>query len=89
MKILPTCKVREMAGEHVVILPGRAGADLTRVLSLNDSSLWLWEQLAEREFTPEEAARLLTDHYEVDYATALRDAQAWAERLADCGVLEQ
>ena len=39
-------------------------------------------------FTTEEAAGLLTERYEVDEATALRDAQAWAGKLAECGVLE-
>ena len=55
---------------------------------LNDSSLYLWETLRGRDFTTEEAAGLLTERYEVDEATALRDAQAWAGKLAECGVLE-
>lgn len=88
MKISEKFKVREMAGEHVIIMPGRVGADMTRILALNDSSLYLWETLRGRDFTTEEAAGLLTERYEVDEATALRDAQVWAGKLAECGVLE-
>ena len=88
MKISEKFKVREMAGEHVIIMPGRVGADMTRILALNDSSLYLWETLRGRDFTTEEAAGLLTERFEVDVATALRDAQAWAGKLAECGVLE-
>ena len=88
MKISEKFKVREMAGEHVIIMPGRVGADMTRILALNDSSLYLWETLRGRDFTTEEAAGLLTERYEVDEATALSDAQAWAGKLAECGVLE-
>lgn len=88
MKISEKFKVREMAGEHVIIMPGRVGADMTRILALNDSSLYLWETLRGRDFTTEEAAGLLTERYEVDEATALCDAQAWAGKLAECGVLE-
>lgn len=88
MKINEKFKVREMAGEHVIIMPGRVGADMTRILALNDSSLYLWESLCGRDFTTEEAAGLLTERYEVDEPTALRDAQAWTEKLAECGVLE-
>lgn len=88
MKINEKFKVREMAGEHVIIMPGRVGADMTRILALNDSSLYLWERLRGRDFTTEEAAGLLTERYEVDEATALRDAQAWTGKLAECGVLE-
>lgn len=88
MKISEKFKVREMAGEHVIIMPGRYGADMTRILALNDSSLYLWEALRGREFTTGEAAGLLTEQYEVDAATAQRDAEAWVARLAECGVLE-
>ena len=31
MKISEKFKVREMAGEHVIIMPGRVGADMTRI----------------------------------------------------------
>ena len=88
MKISEKFKVREMAVEHVIIMPGRVGADMTRILALNDSSLYLWETLRGRDFTTEEAAGLLTERYEVDEATALRDAQALTGKLAECGVLE-
>ena len=76
MKISEKFKVREMAGEHVIIMPGRCGADMTRILALNDSSLYLWEALGGKDFTTGDAA------------TAQRDAEAWAAKLAECGVLE-
>lgn len=88
MKIGEQYKVREMAGEYVIVMPGRYGADMTRVVALNETSRFLWEQLRGRDFTAEEAARLLTEHYEVDDETARRDAAAWCSQLAMCGVLE-
>lgn len=87
MKIREELKVREMAGENVVIMPGRVGSDMTKVLSLNGSSIYLWNTLQGREFTAAQAADLLMEHYEVDSATALRDAHAWIVRLEECGVL--
>ena len=88
MKIGEQYKVREMAGGHVIVMPGRYGVDMTRVVALNETSRFLWEQLRCRDFTAEEAAQLLTEHYEVDAETALRDASAWCSQLAACGVLE-
>lgn len=55
MKISENFKVREMAGEHVIIMPGRCGADMTRILALNDSSLYLWEALGGKDFTTGDA----------------------------------
>lgn len=89
MKIGEEYKVREMAGEHVIVMPGRYGADMTRVVALNATSLFLWNALLGRDFTAADAARLLVENYEVDEATAGRDAEAWCARLAECGVLEQ
>ena len=57
MKISEKFKVREMAGEHVIIMPGRVGADMTRILALNDSSLYLWEALGGKDFTTGDASR--------------------------------
>ena len=39
MKIREEYKVREMAGEHVVIMQGRLGVDMTKIISLNESAL--------------------------------------------------
>lgn len=88
MKIRSACKVREMAGEHIVVMPGTYGVDMTRVISLNASSLVLWEALAGSDFELADVVRVLTDHYEVDQATAERDAEAWIEQLKQCGVVE-
>ena len=66
MKIDARYKVREMAGEHVVIMQGRYGADMTRVVALNETSLFLWNALEDRDFDIAEAARLLTERYGVE-----------------------
>ncbi|MBE6190437.1 MAG: PqqD family protein [Rikenellaceae bacterium] len=89
MKIAKQYKVREMAGEHIIVMPGRYGADMTRVVALNATSLYLWEELADREFTTDEVVALLTDRYEIDSETARRDAEKWIEQLSACGILEQ
>ena len=87
MKIRDEYKVREIAGEHVVIMQGRYGADMTKVISLNESSLFLWNELAGREFETADAARLLAERYGIDEATALRDAEAWTKGLESCNLI--
>lgn len=87
MKIKEEYKVREMAGEHVVIMQGRFGADMTRVISLNESSLYLWNELQGREFDTDEVARLLVGRYGIDAGTASRDAAAWVAKLKECNLI--
>ncbi|MBP3644558.1 MAG: PqqD family protein [Alistipes sp.] len=88
MKIKEGYKVREMAGEHVIIKQGRFGADMTRVIALNATSLLLWQELQGRDFEVEDVAKVLTDNYKVEAATATADAAAWMEKLVEAGLAE-
>lgn len=88
MRINPEYKVREIAGENVVILQGEYGADMTRIITLNESALLLWNSLLGREFTVEDAADVLIKSYDVEAATALRDAQLWIDKLSECKLLD-
>ena len=83
MKIREEYKVREMAGEHVIVMPGRGGAaDMTRIVSLNPSSMYLWEKLREREFTAADAALLLTEECtRTVYAVQLLPPFVWEDPL--------
>lgn len=88
MRINQNCKLREIAGENVVIMQGRNGADLTQIITLNESALILWQALSGSDFEVEDAQRVLTENFEVDDATALRDAQQWVERMRECKLIE-
>lgn len=83
MKIDSKVKVRDIAGEKVVIMQGHLGADLTRIIQLNGSSQWLLEQLAGREFEVADVVALLTSRYDVDELTATTDAEKWVEQLRE------
>ena len=76
-----------MAGENVVIMQGTVGSDMTRIISLNDSSLLLWNELQDKEFEIADVANILVENYGIDLATAERDAKAWVEKLQECGLI--
>ncbi|MBR1962355.1 MAG: PqqD family protein [Alistipes sp.] len=87
MKFKEGYKVRSMAGENVVIMQGKAGSDMTRIISLNASSLLLWNELQGKEFEVADVANILVDAYEIDAEIAERDAKAWVEKLQECGLI--
>ena len=78
-----------MAGEHVVIMQGSFGSDLTRIISLNSSALYLWQAIEGKEFDVNTIAALLAEEYGIDDQIAATDAQRWVDKLADCGLLEE
>lgn len=80
MRINEKMKIRNVAGENIVVMPSDDAADMTKVVALNESSLLLYNQLKGRKFSLDDAVQLLLDNYDVDEATAHKDAEAW---LAD------
>lgn len=88
MKFKEGYKVRSIAGENVIIKQGRFGADMTRVISLNQTSMLLWEQLQGKEFEADDVVKILTDNYDVEAEVAAADAAKWIEKLNECGLVE-
>ena len=89
MRFKKEYKVRSVAGENVVIMQGRYGSDVTRVISLNDTSLLLWNKLQGEEFDLGRVVELLLENYEVDEATATKDAEAWITKLKECSLITE
>lgn len=89
MRINTHYKLREIAGETIVVNQGAGGMDMTRIISLNASAKRLYEALAGTDFTLDDAARVLTETYGIDNNQARTDASRWAESLKGCGVIEE
>lgn len=88
MKINSNYKIREVAGETIVVNQGTTGMDMTRIISLNASAKLLYESLSEKVFTLEDAAAVLVSTYGISQEQALKDTQVWVEALQKCKVIE-
>ncbi len=88
MKIDSKYKLREIAGESIIVNQGKVGTDLTRIISLNSTAKFLYQKMEGKEFEVEDAARALVDEYGIEKELALKDAGNWVESLRGCGVLE-
>jgi len=87
MTINPNYKIREIAGETIIVNQGTNNVDMTRIISLNASARLLYEQLLGKEFTLDDAAMVLENAYNIDHKQALTDAGKWIESLRNCNVI--
>ena len=87
MKILPKYKVRHVADENIVLVQGANPGDMTTVVALNETSLYLWNGLYGKDFELADVVSLLTERYDVDEATAEKDARQWVETLNQNAIL--
>ena len=88
MKIKSMYKVRQVAGENLVVGQGRLNADMTKVISLNDTAVLLWKELTDKDFTCEDAADVLVATYGIDKERAMTDAAKWVEKMKECNIVE-
>ena len=87
MRINSNYKLREIAGETIIVNQGKEGVDMTRIISLNSSAKLLYKQLVGKEFTLEEAAQVLVETYGIDSELAMNDAGKWVDALKKCNVI--
>ena len=87
MTIDSSQKIRNIAGENIILLQGKAGEEMSKVVALNETSLFLWNNLCGKSFSIDDVVSLLTENYEIDAATASNDAKKWVENLKECNLI--
>jgi len=88
MQIKEGLEIRNIAGEKVLIMQGRYGVDMTKVVSFNATAEWLWNTLYGKTFSMEDVTDLLIERFEVDADTAAADAKKWIDQLQQCKAIE-
>ncbi|MCR5841084.1 MAG: PqqD family protein [Bacteroidales bacterium] len=88
MKICEGMVLRSLAGCFIVTGDGRSPVDFSKVISLNETAAYLWNEVKDKEFTVDDLTALLTARYEVDEATAKADAQKLTDTWREAGLLE-
>ena len=89
MKIKEGFVLRQICGEYVVVGEGLAQVNFNKMLSLNASAAYLWEQMQGKDFTVQDMADALMERYEVEQERAFQDAQALAGKWIEEGVIAQ
>lgn len=81
-------QLRYVCGEYFIICENDENIDVTTIISMNESAAYLWKKVVGTTFTTDDMARLLCEEYEVDEATAKRDAEQTAKEWRDAGLIE-
>jgi len=87
MKIKKGFELRVICGEAIVVAHGKENIDFSKIISLNESAAYLWRQVEGKDFDAPLLAELLTEEYEVDEATALRDAEKTMTDWQEAGLI--
>lgn len=89
MKVKNGFNLREVCGEHIIVAEGDENIDFSNIISMNESSAYLWEEVQKMDtFTVDNLVELICNQYEIDETTARKDAIALAAQWGTAGIIE-
>ena len=88
MKTKNGFNLRQICGENVIVAEGEENIDFSNIISMNESSAYLWKNIQDKDFSEDELVKLLTEEYDVDDITAKSDVNSLVKSWLDAGIIE-
>ncbi len=79
--------LRQICGENVIIAEGEENIDFSNIISMNESSAYLWKKIQDKEFSEDDLVKLLIEEYEVDEVTAKSDISSLVKSWLNAGIM--
>ena len=89
MKTKTGFHLRDICGEYVIVAEGVENIDFSKIISMNESAAFLWEQIGDKPFTIADMVGYFCGEYDVDEQTAEADAKVLAQQWIDAGIVEE
>jgi hypothetical protein len=81
--------LRQICGENVVVAEGLKVVDFGKMVSMNDTAVWVWEKCSELgDFTAEQLTDALCQEYNVEPEKALNDVNRLLGEWKELGMIE-
>lgn len=88
MKTKKGFNLRQVCGENVIVAEGAENIDFSSIISMNESSAYLWNSIQGKGFDKNNLVELLTQEYEVDADMAAKDVEALVAQWMKAGIIE-
>lgn len=88
MKTKKGFNLRQVCGENVIVAEGAENIDFSSIISMNESSAYLWNSIQGKEFDKNNLVELLTQEYDVDADTVAKDVEALVAQWMKAGIIE-
>ena len=88
MKTKKGFNLRTICGESIIVGEGIENIDFSRIISMNESSAFLWKKIQGTEFDKQQLTDYLLEEYEVDEETARNDVDTLVAKWMEAGIIE-
>ncbi|MPM86329.1 hypothetical protein SDC9_133418 [bioreactor metagenome] len=87
MRLRANCTITEISGEKVIIIQGKDGVNLTKVIMFNPTSELLWRSFDGVDFSIEDIENHLVQEFGISREVATSDVADWLDSLNKAGLL--
>ncbi len=88
MKIREDLVLRHIGSDYIIIDPGHDMIDMSKVITLNETAAWIWQQLDGVDFDENTIIDLLVEKYEVDVDQVKKDVDELMQTLISQELIE-
>ncbi len=88
MKAKNGFNLRTVCGENILVAEGEENIDFSNIISMNESSAYLWNSIQGKDFEVSDLVDQLIEMYEVDEETATRDARLLVDQWKQAEIIE-
>ncbi|MBQ9476095.1 MAG: PqqD family protein [Bacteroidales bacterium] len=89
MRIKEGFRMRSLGREHIIVGEGLAQVNFNKMVSLNATAAYLWENVVGKEFTSADLVQLLLDKYEVTEEVASADVDNLVKKWIEAELVEE
>lgn len=90
MKIKEGFEIQSVCGEYIIVPAGVENVDYSRIISLNETAAYLWQNVADKpSFTIDDMTALLLAEYDVEENIAREDCALIIERWKEMELVEE
>lgn len=87
MTTLEGLVLRPLGREFVLIAEDAVKINFRKIISLNESAAFLWQNICGTQFELETLKKLLVSHYGIDEQLAERDARQILDKWIEVGIV--
>lgn len=88
MKTRKGYTLRDLGSEFILVAEGLEAVDFTRMISMNSSAGYLWQEVEGKEFDANTLADLLVEAYDINRDVALNDVAVLLQTWKDANLIE-
>ena len=89
MKIKEGFEIQNVCGEYIIVPAGAENVDYSKIISLNETAAYLWENIVTKDsFTIDDMTALLLAEYEVEENVAREDCEMIVECWKEMQLVE-